>query len=113
MTPASESKVASDYEKEILAEHGINPNVPQLPVRLEAMAKKVAKTFAQHGLLYTGQDWLQDRKGNFYFLEVNSGPGLEIFNTLYNFGRGDETTAMRIGTRKLAEALRDYTPPSI
>ena len=113
LTPASESKVASDYEKVILVEHGINPDVSLLPVRLEAMAKQVARIFAPHGLLYTGQDWLQDRDGNFYFVEVNSGPGLEIFNTLHNFGRGDETTAMRIGTRKLAEALRDYTPPSI
>ncbi|MFH1134142.1 MAG: hypothetical protein V1735_06650 [Nanoarchaeota archaeon] len=113
LTPTSQSKVPTAYEKGVLTEHSINPDMPQLPARLEEMAKQVARIFAPHGLLYTGQDWLQDRNGNFYFLEVNSRPGLEIFNTLHNFGRGDETTAMRIGTRKIAEAFRDYTPPSI
>lgn len=110
LTPTSKSKVATDYEKGILTEHSINPNMPQLPGKLEDMARQVARTFAPHGLLYTGQDWLQDRKGNFYFLEVNSGPGLEIFNTLHNFGRGNETTAMKIGAMKLAEALSEYNP---
>ncbi|NTV23378.1 MAG: hypothetical protein HGA85_03310 [Nanoarchaeota archaeon] len=113
LTPTDQSRAIAPYEKEILVEHRLNPDMPQLPAKLEAMARRVARAFAPHGLLYIGQDWLQDRNGNFYFLEVNSGPGLNIFNTLYNFGRGDETTAMCIGTRKLAEALREYTPPSI
>lgn len=49
--------------------------------------------FQEYGVQYAGQDWLQDEDGEFHFLEINSGPGLEIFNTLYNRGEGDEETA--------------------
>lgn len=102
------SKPLTDNDREVLIAHGYVPEDITLNPRLKQLANGVAKLFSQHGIVYAGQDWMQDKNGNFYFIELNEVPGMEIFNTLYNKDQGDDKTAMEIGTRKLAEALANY-----
>lgn len=102
------SKPLTDNDREVLVAHGYDPSNVTLNHKLTDLASGVAKLFSQHGILYAGQDWMQDPQGNFYLIELNAGPGMEIFNTLHNQGQGDEKTAMEIGTRKIAEALANY-----
>lgn len=104
-----DSKPLSEKDREVLFDHGYNPESRlKLHPKLTKLAGNVAKEFSKFGVAYSGQDWMQDQQGNFHFIELNAGPGMEIFNTLYNRGEGDDKTAMAIGSRKLAEALKDY-----
>ena len=113
LNPGSDSKPLTAEDAEVLKAHGLDQTKPTLPSDLKNLAEKAGILFSNYGALYSGQDWIQDKTGNFYFLELNHDPGLEIFNTLYNRGKGDHETAMAIGTRKLAGALKDYNNPNL
>ena len=102
------SKSLSNNDKDVLIAHGYDLENITLNPKLKELATKTAREFSKVGVLYSGQDWMQDTNGNFFFLEINPGPGLEIFNTLYNKGRGDAKSGMEIGTKKIAEALANY-----
>ncbi len=108
LDPNKDSKPRTRLDKKILKEHNIDPEHPTLDQELKSLAAEVAKGFSKHKLMILGQDWIQDRKGNFYFIEVNAGPGLEMFNTLYNRGEGNDESAVDIGTRMIADALSRY-----
>ncbi len=109
LDPNEESKYISNYDKDILADHGYEHNkTPKLNPKFKKLAKRLAKTFSKYGIVYAGQDWIQDKKGNFYFLEINPSPAMDMFNTLYNYGNGDVDSSIKIATEKLANAIRDY-----
>lgn len=84
LNPTSESRKITNYEANLLSEHGLVNQ--QLPSILEKQAISVAKILGKQGMYHVGQDWIQNLDGKFYFLEANSIPGLDIFDTLYNFG---------------------------
>lgn len=105
LAKTSNSKPLTKTDSQVLIAHGIEAKHPTLPSNLASLARKVARLFSGYGVQYAGQDWVQDEQGRTYFLEINSGPGLEIFNTLYNKGKGNQKTASKLAAQKIAEAL--------
>lgn len=67
----------------ILVELGIDTAHIQIPSKLEELAIKTAKVFANYGLVFCGQDWIQAEDGAFYFLEINRNPARESFRILF------------------------------
>ena len=97
------------YYDEVLAEHGYKDQIdPKLNPKLKNLAKRLAKKFSKYGVLYCGQDWMQNKKGDFYFLEINPSPATDMFNALYNYGWGDSNSSADIAAEKLAETIRNY-----
>ncbi|MBT6761467.1 hypothetical protein HOA92_00345 [archaeon] len=110
MNPNRESALILGTDQRILTAHNLDQYHPQLPDALAAQATNVAKAFRQHGVVYGGQDWMQDKQGNFYFIEINEYPGMAIFNTLYSGGQ--ETDAEFIaqnGAKHLARGLVEWS----
>jgi|SRR3989344_1394112 len=110
ITITSESKKITSYEQVILESHGINPSKPELPLRLYNFAKKVGIIFSKQGTSYLGQDWIMDKNGNFYCLEVNDWSGMDAFNVTHNHGNTDEREGVRVGYQILAKAIKNYQP---
>ena len=97
------------YFMNVIADHGYkNPKNPKLNIKLKSLVKKTAKVFSKYGVLFSGQDWIQDTKGKFYFLEINPSPAMNMFNILYNLDNGNSYTAREIATKILANAIRNY-----
>jgi hypothetical protein len=101
--PTDEARPATEYELEILAQHGVTDQ--QIPQALEDQARRTAQRLGDKGLYVLGQDWIQGKDGKFYCLEVNAGPQFGIFDTLYNQGRGDDDAAQRIATEKISQGI--------
>jgi hypothetical protein len=110
VTITPNSREINDYERTVLEKHGINPNNPELPINLVGLAKRVGTLLSEHGSAYLGQDWIMDRKGNFYCLEVNDAPGMDAFNMTHNHGSSVEAEGMRVGYQVLARAIRNFQP---
>ena len=119
LNPIEASKFISEHDYAILREHGISRESVQLPAELKKQASKVARLFSQYGVVWGGQDWLQDRKGNFYFKEINFFPGMETFNTLcmkgvqtddYREQNEIDKQAQRIGIEMIVKAIKEYNP---
>jgi len=111
--PIEKDPKLSPEDAQVLIDHSINPDQIELPTKLKEQAGKVAKIFARNGLVWGGQDWLQDSKGDFYFLEMNPHPGYEMYRTLYMNGEAhpwDDSSEMNVGLDKLAKALKKYKP---
>lgn len=103
LNPTEQASTISDYETEILAQHGITDQ--QIPLALEDQARRTALKLGEKGLYVLGQDWIQGKDEKFYCLEVNAGPQFGIFDTLYNQGREDDEAAQRIATQKITEGI--------
>ena len=63
----------SEEEKEILRQLNLNSKNPQLPPEIIDFTKRLAYE-SRKSYPYIGIDFIQDLKGNFYFLEANNGP---------------------------------------
>ena len=118
-SPTEKSAAISERDYGILVAHGISKDHVQLPQELEKQAGEVARLFARYGVLWSGQDWLQDREGNFHFKEINIFPGMEAFNTLFMNGKTSEDyweshrinqEAERIGIEIIVNHIKRYTP---
>ena len=103
LNPNDASREITNYERALLEEHGITGQ--QLPERLMEQATTTAKAFGERGLYVLGQDWIQGKDGKFYCLEINTGAGFGIFDTLYNYGRGDENVARTIAAEKITNGI--------
>jgi hypothetical protein len=103
LNPTDEARPVTDYESEILDQHGVIDQ--QIPQALEDQARRTAQRLGEKGLYVLGQDWIQGRDGKFYCLEVNAGPQFGIFDTLYNHGVGNDEAAQRIATEKIANGI--------
>src|SRR3989338_3645786 len=100
-----------EWEKQVLMAHNIDPYTLGMPEHLRRLATSAGRAAAKHGILISGQDWLKDGRGNFYFSEVNEYPGmgLEVFNTLFLGGKGRERQIRHVAEHQIANALRSYT----
>jgi hypothetical protein len=107
-----DSRKLEDWEKQVLRYHNIDPDTLGIPEPLKNFATSAGRVAAKHGLLISGQDWLQDRSGNLYFVEVNEYPplGFGIFNTLFLGGKGTNTQIQQVAEHQIANGLRSYTP---
>ena len=94
-----------------MKDHGINPDTRGIPEPLENHARAVGRELAKYGIVIAGQDWIQDKEGNFYFLEPNPDPGWNIFRTLFFGGKNTQGEYLDFAANKIADALSRYTPP--
>ncbi|MCD4740726.1 hypothetical protein K8R43_06095 [archaeon] len=105
LTKSEQAKKITKIQEKILREHGIDPKNPKVPKKLLQLSKKVATTLRKKGVQYSGQDWLQDKKGKFYLLEVNDAPGMGIFGDHFKKGKGKHEEHIRIGFKHIAKRL--------
>lgn len=105
LNPNKNSRLITDYEELILLEHGITNQ--ELPKKINDYAITAARLFGKKGLYVLGQDWIQDLSGNFFCLEVNCQPGLELFGTVYNSGNnnGCECIASKLIANEIINQL--------
>src|SRR3989338_2953048 len=109
LNPNQNSARITPYEGEILAAHGLDPINPQLPQRLQKLAAKTARAFSRYGCAYGGQDWIQDCNDNFYFLEINRSPGMELFRTVYGSStKLNDKEKAELGGKMLAKFMLKY-----
>lgn len=95
----------SGTKRGILEAHGIDPDNVVIPEPLRQYAQFAGKELRKHGYVYAGQDWIRDEEGNFYFMEANPFPDLEIFNTLFLNGKGKRADYRSLAASKIAEAI--------
>ena len=101
--PNSDSRNISVEEQKILQDHAITNQ--EIPGILKNYATEAAKILSAKGLCLLGQDWIQDKNGNFFCLEMNWGPELGSFDTVYNKGKGDDEETRIIVAQKIAAAI--------
>lgn len=102
----------NERNQQILRDHGIDPDARDIPKPLKELAQLVGRELTKYGMVIAGQDWLQDTKGNFYFLEGNPSPGLNIFRTLFFGGRNTEGRYLQFAANQIAGALHRYAAPA-
>ena len=71
-------------------------------------ATLASRLLTKHGVIIAGQDWIQDKGGNVYFLEANPLPGLGIFNRLYFAGRAKSEVYTQRANSLIATSLKRY-----
>ena len=71
-------------------------------------ATRVGRLLTNYGMIIAGQDWIQDKKGDIYFLEANPVPGLGIFNRLYFGGMAKREVYTQGANSLIAAALMRY-----
>jgi|GEM_PF-2169250 len=77
----------TSYEQSILADHGIDPDCPQLPDDLVESSYTIGRTIGKITSLTLGQDYMQHRDtGKKIFLECSGGPGLETYRDCWYKG---------------------------
>ena len=104
-----ESEISMFYAN-ILEAHGIDPKIVAIPQPLKELAQLSGRELRKHGFAYTGQDWIMDKQGNYYFLEANPAPSFEIFNTLFFDGKGRRADYRALAIRKIVAAIRRLSP---
>lgn len=109
----------------ILSEEGVEVEIYRPSGRnLEEKLGHLEERFEQADLIFhdygfmrrnpsVSQDWLQDTKGNFYFLEGNPSPGLNIFRTLFFGGRNTHGIYLQFAANQIAGALIKYNAPNL
>ncbi|HEX8762759.1 MAG TPA: hypothetical protein VF733_03275 [Candidatus Saccharimonadales bacterium] len=66
----------SHYEKEVLAAHGIDPDLPLLPRDIVRQAPVVGRVVGKVAGMVIGQDYIQHRDTQeSYLIDINTGPG--------------------------------------
>lgn len=102
----------TETESSILQDQGIVlPNV-RLPDSLDTLARLVGRELTKYGMVFAGQDWIQDPQGNIYFLEANPLPGLKIFNSVFLGGNVSKEFYESFAINKIAGALQRYAVPT-
>jgi hypothetical protein len=96
--------------RKIVRQHGIDSRSIKTPPQLEDMARAAAEVLQKNGVAFGGQDWIQDPDGNCYFLEINTRPGLNIFNVLFFGGKADRDGYLSLALERIAEALTRFNP---
>ena len=79
LNPKESSLRPNDKEKQILVDHNLNPENPQIPDELVRLSKEVAKVYGKKKGLLMGIDFIQGKNGKFYYLETNLRPGLKTY----------------------------------
>ena len=80
------SKQPNEYEREILKDHGLDTEIPQIPEELKQYSTRIAQEMASEIGLVVGIDFIQSAKdGKYYWLETNGGPGLKVYQHSYGY----------------------------
>lgn len=104
--------ILNERNQQILRDHGIDPDARDIPKPLKELAQLAGRELTKYGMVIAGQDWLQDSKGNFYFLEGNPSPGLNIFRTLFFGGGNTHGEYLQFAANQIAGALHRYAAPA-
>lgn len=65
-------------EREILAEHGIDPENPEVPAEVLEVASNIAKNANRELGIMCGIDFIMDKNdGKWYYLEIQAFPAIE------------------------------------
>lgn len=106
LNPNKNSKTLDNLDKKILSDIGIKNQ--KLPEFLSEYASFTAQVFSFYGMYILGQDWIEDKNGNFHCLEVNYMPQTNIFNTLYNKGKNDLEKGQNIGAKLITNGIKKH-----
>ncbi len=99
LNPEASSKRISDEEIAILSQHGID-HEQKLPTEIEKLAKAIGKSLGRKLGLITGIDFIQDDKGNIYYLETNAEPGMKVYLAVKDNAEGTEIDGYRMAMKE-------------
>lgn len=105
LNPTENSRAISEEERAILEQHGIGSD-GKLPPKLADQASRIGASAGRKLGLMVGVDFIQDNQGNFYYLETNPEPGLQVYLDAKNNGVGDRNFAYK---RAVEEMLPELT----
>ncbi|MEK6868895.1 MAG: hypothetical protein AABX74_01585 [Nanoarchaeota archaeon] len=108
--PTSEVSTA---RSSVLRHRGIDPENVAIPQPLRELAQLAGRELRKCGFAYAGQDYVREGQSRFYFLEVNTFPNLDTFNTLFFDGKGSPADYRALAIGKIAEAIARYNPPNL
>lgn len=86
LDPGPHAKAMNAQDRKILATHGIDPDSPSLPAEIARLSTLIGRYLGPKNGVVMGIDWLQDRQGNYYYLETNFGPGPVAYIDAYHGG---------------------------
>jgi hypothetical protein len=107
LDPTNQSRPITAKEQEILDAHGIEGQ--QAPDVVKNAAQKIGKHLGGESALVYGIDFMQDTDGNIWFLEVNTGPGVQVMNEVANGGKKDIEQGYRL---LMGKTIDSVFPPS-
>jgi hypothetical protein len=103
LDPTDQSRPITPKEQEILDAHGIEGQ--QAPGAVRAAAQKIGQHLGGESALVYGIDFMQDTEGNIWFLEVNTGPGVQVMNEVANGGKKDVEQGYRLLMGKTIDSV--------
>lgn len=86
LDPGPHAKAMNAQDRKILATHGIDPDNPSLPAEIARLSTLIGRYLGPKNGVVMGIDWLQDKQGNYYYLETNFGPGPVAYIDAYHGG---------------------------
>lgn len=85
LNPLDTSTKPNALERDILADHGLDPDKPQLPRLIEQQSRQIVEAKVDDSrrirTLYYGIDWIQDARGKerYVYLETNRRPAIQAY----------------------------------
>lgn len=92
-------------EQALLERIGIDPSARGVPAAVVEMAGAIGRHHARNGAQMTGQDFVVDEDGRWYFLEANMGFGTAVFNATDGAGYPSNGRGLAHAGRVLADAI--------
>jgi len=92
-------------EQTLLERIGIDPRQRGVPASVAEMAGAIGRHHARNGAQMTGQDFVVDEQGRWYFLEANMGFGTAVFNSTDGEGYPSNGRGLAHAGRVLADAI--------
>lgn len=97
-------RIIDPLSREVVADHGINPDKPEVPDGMKHTAAKIGITNRQH-TPYSGEDFVMNKSLKELFIEANSMPMLSAIG----LGLPDRSTERRCHI-VLTERIAQYLP---
>lgn len=94
LDPTDKSISTTESGEQILQQHGISDQ--KLPKILAQASRSIGENVGRLKGLFVGIDYIQDREGNYYYLESNAGPGIGAYLAAKNNGQGTEADGYRM-----------------
>jgi hypothetical protein len=96
-------------EAEILEQHGIDPQKPEVPAELLEHTQTIGRLAAPKIDLLVGADYIQQQDGRRYLLEVNSTPASMDYNLCHLGGKADPNSAMHLARLEAIKHIASRT----
>lgn len=105
LDPTADSLPRTATDREVLTAHGIDPIAARLPERLRTLSSEIGQKVGPKLGIVLGIDWIQDKDGNFHFLEANVMPQDGAFCDRHGLKPSDDTylKMFRVAYRSIVE----------